>query len=258
MVYQFIETELKNHYLTISINREDKMNALNSVVLREIKMAITVAETNDEVFGILITGKGQKAFAAGADIAEFKDFDISEGTKLSRDGHDVMNTLENCKKPTIAAVNGFALGGGCELAMACHLRVASSNAKFGQPEINLGLIPGYGGTQRLVQYIGKTKATELLITGDMISADEAFKLGLVNYVVETDQLFDKCYEILDKVSNKSPQAVSAIFACVSDYFNSDKNGMNSEIESFGKRFQTTDFIEGTNAFVEKRRANFRK
>jgi enoyl-CoA hydratase len=184
MSYNNILTSLEDSILTISINRESKLNALTIETLREIKHAVDEAQTNDEVHGMILTGVGEKAFAAGADISEFAHFNIEQATRMSADGHDVMNSIENGNKVVIAAVNGFSLGGGCELAMACHLRVASTQAKFGQPEVNLGVPPGYGGTQRLVQLVGKGKAMELLLTGDAIDAQTALNLGLVNRVVE--------------------------------------------------------------------------
>ena len=188
----------ENRILHITINRPDKLNALNMTLLGELHALLEDYEQVDEVCGIIITGTGAKAFAAGADIAEFAHFNANEGCDLSARGHHIFNTIEHYPKPIIAAVNGFALGGGCELAMACHIRVAATNAKFGQPEVNLGIIPGYGGTQRLVQLVGKGKALELLMTADIIGATEALQLGLVNHVVEPEQLMPKCVEILKK------------------------------------------------------------
>jgi enoyl-CoA hydratase len=257
MPFQFIRTDLANHIYTITINREDKMNALNASLLQEIKKAMEEAEANPGVYGIIITGSGKKAFAAGADIAEFKDFSKSQGQQLSEDGHAVMNTVENCLKPVLAAVNGFALGGGCELAMACHMRIASPNAKFGQPEVNLGLIPGYGGTQRLIQLVGKGKAIEMLTTADMIGAEEAQQLGLVNHVVDQAELMEKCYSIINKIAVKSPQGIAKTMECVKAYFDTNKDGMALEIEHFGSCFDTKEFEEGTSSFLEKRRANYR-
>jgi len=203
--------------LTITINRESKLNALNIKTLQEIKEAILSAQLHPEVKGIILTGAGSKAFAAGADISEFADFTIVQGTEMSAAGHEVMNTIENCSIPVIAAVNGFALGGGCELAMACHLRIATENAKFGQPEVNLGVIPGYGGTQRLVRYVGKAHATELLLTGDAINATTALQIGLVNQVVTGEELLAKCREILNKMATKSPINIAQILKLVNDY-----------------------------------------
>jgi enoyl-CoA hydratase len=232
------------------------MNALNIELLQEIKKAVLEAEKDKSIRGIIITGSGEKAFAAGADISEFAQFSVQQGTQMSADGHSVMKSIENCSIPVIAAVNGFALGGGCELAMCCHLRIASENARFGQPEVNLGVPPGYGGTQRLVQLIGKGKALELLITADMIKAPEALQLGLVNAVVPIADLKSKCLEIIDKIATKSPQAVAKVISCVNDYFVDGKDAMESEIEHFGNSFGTDEFIEGTTAFLEKRKANY--
>lgn len=257
MSFEYIRTDLANHIYTITLNREDKMNALNAKLLQEVKQAIEIAEDNKEVYGIIITGSGKKAFAAGADIAEFKDFSKEHGRQLSADGHAVMNTVENCLKPVLAAVNGFALGGGCELAMACHMRIASPNAKFGQPEVNLGLIPGYGGTQRLIQLVGKGKAIEMLTTADMIGAEDALQLGLVNHVVDQAELMEKCYAIINKIAVKSPQGIAKTMECVQAYFDTTKDGMEVEIEHFGSCFQTEEFEEGTSSFLEKRNANYR-
>ncbi len=257
MSFQYIRTELVENLFTITINREDKMNALNATLLQEIKQAVNQAEKDAEVYGIIITGSGSKAFAAGADIAEFKDFNTVEGQKLSSDGHEVMNTVERCLKPVVAAVNGFALGGGCELAMACHIRIASPNAKFGQPEVNLGLIPGYGGTQRLIQLVGKGKAIELLTTADMINADEAHRLGLVNHIVDQEKLMETCRAMLNKIAGKSPQGISKTLECIQAFYDDTKNGMDTEIGFFGSCFGTSEFKEGTSAFLEKRKANYR-
>ncbi len=254
--YENILNDITDGILTITMNREAKMNALNIQTLQEIKAAVEAVQQNDEVKGIILTGAGQKAFAAGADIAEFAGFSVEQGTEMSRNGHAVMNAIENSVKPVIACVNGFALGGGCELAMACHMRVASENAKFGQPEVNLGVIPGYAGTQRLIQLIGKGKAIELLLTGDAIGAEEALHLGLVNYVTPLDNLQNKAREILAKIKGKSPRAVARTLACVNDYFTEGKDGFQSEIKEFGLCFGSADFKEGTSAFLEKRKPVF--
>ena len=252
-----IKTELNEHILTIFINREEKMNALNIQTLQDIKVAVQEAHANDIVHGIILTGSGNKAFAAGADISEFANFGEDEATNMSVDGHEVMNTIEEGTKPVIAAVNGFALGGGCELAMACHLRLASPNAKFGQPEVNLGVPPGYGGTQRLVQLIGKGRAMHMLITGDAIDAEKAEQYGLVNEVVEQDKLIERATEILNKISKKSPSAVHKVFKCINDYYCPNVNGMQREIYEFGSAFETQDFKVGTQAFLNKEKPNFR-
>ena len=252
-----ITTHTQNNITIITINRESKLNALTIDTLREIKQAVTIANEDDDVYGMIITGAGQKAFAAGADISEFAHFNEEQATRMSADGHDVMNTIEDGNKICIAAVNGFALGGGCELAMACHLRIASGNAKFGQPEVNLGVPPGYGGTQRLIQLIGKGKALELLLTGDAIDAQTALQLGLVNHVVEQDQLMEYCMQLMQKIATKSPSAVHKVLKCVSDFYRPNVNGMQREIYEFGSAFETPDFKEGTTAFLEKRKPNFR-
>ncbi|MCW3084973.1 MAG: Enoyl-CoA hydratase [Bacteroidetes bacterium] len=256
MTYENLLTATDNGVLTITINRPDKLNALNKKTVSEISEAIKAAKDNADVKAIIITGSGPKSFVAGADIAEFVGLSVEQGKALAKMGQDAFRSIETCPKPVIAAVNGFALGGGCELSMACHLRVASENAKFGQPEVNLGLIAGYGGTQRLIQYIGKTKAAELHMTADMINAEQALTLGLVNYVVPADQLIAKCLEIIEKIKSKSPKAITGVINSVNAYFENGMDGFNAEIEEFGKCFATEDFKEGTSAFLEKRKANF--
>ncbi len=256
MTYQYILTDLTDGILTITINRERQLNALNTTLLQEIKAVLTKHQTDASVKGVILTGSGAKAFAAGADIKEFSDFKSAEGSKMAADGHAIMRQLETYPKPTIAAVNGFALGGGCELAMACHLRVASENAKFGQPEVNLGIIPGYGGTQRLVQLIGKAKALELLMTGNMIKAEEAQQLGLVNYVVTQEELLDKCRGIIQKIAKKAPIAIAKVIECVDAYYTDGVDGLAFEVEAFGACFDTEDVKEGTTAFIEKRKPQF--
>jgi enoyl-CoA hydratase len=256
MAYQTLLTEIHEGILTITINRPDKMNALNSVVVRELDTEFDLVRDNDAVRGIIITGSGAKAFVAGADISEFANYTKEEAKAMSGVGQDILDRIESCPKPVIAAVNGFALGGGLELAMACHIRIASDNAKFGQPEINLGIIPGYGGTQRLPRYIGKSKALELLLTADMISAQEALTLGLVNYVTTADELLPKAKSIIEKIKTKSPLTVDQIIACVNSYYNKNEDGFELEIDEFGRCFGTEDFKEGTSAFLEKRKAAF--
>lgn len=256
MSYQTLLTEIKNQLFYITINRPDKMNALNIQVIAEIEQAVDEAVANSQVRGIVLTGSGNKAFAAGADIAEFASFSVEDAKKLSANGHRIFNKVEQCTKPIIAAVNGFALGGGCELAMACHIRVASSNARFGQPEVNLGVIPGYGGTQRLVRYIGRAKATELLLTADLIDAMTALHAGIVNHVTDGEQLLAKCEEIIHKIISKSPLVVKQVLECVDAYDNKTKNGFEVEIQEFANCFATKDFKEGTTAFLEKRKAIF--
>lgn len=255
-IFQNILVEQHDAILHVTINREDKLNALTISTLQEIRQAVESAQSNETIKGIIITGKGPKAFAAGADISEFAHFSVDEATRMSAEGHDVMNTIENSEKPVIAAVNGFSLGGGCELAMSCHMRVASENAKFGQPEVNLGVPPGYGGTQRLLQLVGKGKGIELLLTADAIDAATALNLGLVNHVVPQENLIEKCTEILNKIATKSPVAVKKVIHCVNDHYRPNVNGMQREIYEFGDAFGTEDFKEGTDAFLNKRKATF--
>ena len=257
MTFENILAKTENGIFFLTINRPDKLNALNRKTIDEIGIAISEAEKNDEVKAIIITGAGQKAFVAGADISEFANLNIEQGKELARNGHKVFNSIENCSKPVIAAVNGLALGGGCELAMACHIRVASDNAKFGQPEVKLGLIPGYGGTQRFTMLAGKSKAMELLMTADMIPANEALRIGLVNHVTTQDELMNKCTEIANKIIQQAPLAIGSIIRCVNDFFDESKNGFETEISEFGKCFATEDVKEGTNAFMEKRKPEFK-
>ena len=257
MTFENLLTTIENGILTITINRPDKLNALNKKTVEEIGIAIKKAELNNDVKGIIITGSGQKSFVAGADIFEFTGLSPEQGKNMANSGKIIFKSIETCSKPVIAAVNGFALGAGCELSMACHLRIASENAKFGQPEVNLGLIAGYGGTQRLIQYIGKTKATEFHMTGDFINADQALNLGLVNYVVPQTQLIAKCVELLEKIKSKSPEAITGVINSVNAFFENNTDGFNTETEEFGKCFASENFKEGTNAFIEKRPANFK-
>lgn len=256
MDYQYIMVAIEANILTITINREKKMNALNTDLLGEIKQVLKHHQNNAEVKGVILTGAGEKAFAAGADIGQFTHFDAEKAVVMAKNGHAIMRYIETYPKPIIAAVNGFALGGGCELAMACHLRVASENAKFGQPEVNLGIIPGYGGTQRLIQLIGKTKAFELLMTASMISAAEALQLGLVNYVVPQENLLEKCRALLQKIGKKGPLAITKVIECVDAYFTAGLDGFQTEVEKFGETFQSEEVKEGVTAFLEKRKPSF--
>ena len=251
--FKSILTELDNGILTITINRPDKMNALNKVVIEELAMALNEVYQNREIKSAIITGAGAKAFVAGADISEFGGLDAAGGAALAQKGQDlVFSKIENSPKPIVAAVNGFSLGGGCELAMACHFRTASDNAKFGQPEVNLGLIPGYGGTQRLVQLIGKGKAMELLMTGDMIKAEEAKQLGLVNHIFTSEELLQKTKDILQKIQSKAPLAIEKVINLVNEAATVSTTGLAHEIEAFGACFSTEDKEEGAKAFLEKR------
>ncbi|MDQ3191995.1 MAG: enoyl-CoA hydratase-related protein [Bacteroidota bacterium] len=257
MVFENIISTNNNGILTLTINREDKLNALNKQTIAELSVAFKNAAVDDQVRVVILTGAGAKAFVAGADIAEFADFEIEQGKTLSAAGqHTLFDVIENLPKPVIAAINGFALGGGLELAMACHIRIASSNAKMGLPEVSLGVIPGYGGTQRLPQLVGKGKAFEMIMTADMLSSQDALRYNLVNYVVEQNELIAKCEEIAGKIISKSPVAVSAAIRAVNAGYNYSLNGFDVEIDEFGKCFGTEDFIEGTTAFLEKRKAKF--
>ena len=243
----------------IIINRESKLNALNKNTLAELHTAIYDAFNNDRVGGIIITGAGSKAFVAGADISEFSSFDSSQVKQLARNGHRlVFNQIENGKKPVIAAINGFALGGGLELALACHIRIASDNAKMGLPEVSLGLIPGYGGTQRLTQLVGKGKAFEMTLTADMITAQDALQWGLVNYVVPQDDLIAKAEEIMNKILTRSPMAVEAAIEVINSATQPAVDGYEKEIQGFAKSFDTPDFKEGVSAFLEKRKPDFQR
>jgi enoyl-CoA hydratase len=242
--------------LTITLNRPSKLNALNAATITEIHGAMQLALDDPQVRGILLTGSGEKAFVAGADIAELAALSPEQALRAAEQGQEAFCRIEESTKPVVAAVNGFALGGGCELAMACHMRVASDNARFGQPEVNLGLLPGYGGTQRLPQLIGKGKAIELLLTADMIKADEALRLGLVNHVVPQAELLDFCRQLLTKILSKAPIATGMVIECVNAHYDKNQNGYDAEARAFGRAFATHDFQEGTTAFLEKRPAAF--
>ncbi|WP_461788866.1 enoyl-CoA hydratase/isomerase family protein [Pedobacter sp.] len=257
MNYQQIIAEIRENVLYITINRPQKLNALNKEVLAELAHVIANAQTNNDVKVILLTGAGEKAFVAGADISEFQNYTLSEGRQLAYDGHaNVFNAIEQSVKPIIAAINGFALGGGLELAMACHIRIASENAKLGLPEVTLGLIPGYGGTQRLAQLVGKGIAFEMIFTADMITAQKAEQIGLVNYVVAQDSLIAKAEEIIAKIKQRAPLALASAVRAINAGFDNEVNGYEIEIDEFGKCFDTSDFKEGSSAFLEKRKANF--
>lgn len=258
MEYATIITVLSEGIFTITINRPEKLNALNKDVIEDLSHALDEVYTNKEIKAAIITGSGPKAFVAGADITEFTLLNAGEGSALAMTGQQkVFSKIENCGKPIVAAVNGFALGGGCELAMACHFRLASSNARFGQPEVNLGLIPGYGGTQRLTQLIGKGKAMELMMGGNMIDADEARSFGLVNYVVASEELIPKTTDILKGIISKAPAAISCIIALTNAAAYGEKNGLQKEIDAFGELFATADMKEGVAAFLEKRKPVFK-
>lgn len=255
---EYILTEITNGVLVITINRPDKLNSLNKQTIEELHETLVEAENQSDIRSVIITGSGQKAFVAGADIAEFANYSVQQGQQLSSTGHfKVFNFIENYSKPIIAAVNGFALGGGLELAMACHIRVVSDNAKMGLPEVSLGIIPGYGGTQRLAQLVGKGKAFEMIVTADMITAADAFKWGLANYVTTQEELMNKCFEITGKIASKSPTAIKSAIKVINAGYNNQVNGFQAEIEEFGKSFGTKDFKEGVAAFMDKRKADFK-
>lgn len=257
MSYQTILTSLENHTLIITINRPDKLNALNKDVINDLSKAMDEVYSNSEIRSVIITGAGPKAFVAGADISEFTSLSANEGASLAKKGHElVFDKIENSPKPVIAAVNGFALGGGCELALSCHFIIASENAKFGQPEVNLGLIPGYGGTQRLTQVVGRNRSMQLMMTGEMFNAKDAEKYGMVNEVVEQDKLLDRCKEILQVIHTKAPLAVAKVIECVNNFDHTQK-GYDFEIQKFGECFSTEDKNEGTAAFLEKRKPDFK-
>ncbi|HMW27149.1 MAG TPA: enoyl-CoA hydratase-related protein [Ferruginibacter sp.] len=263
MSYSTLLVEMENGICTITINRPDKLNALNKEVFNDLDKAIDEVNNNPAIKTAIITGAGPKAFVAGADISEFGGLNREQAMALAKRGQDVFFKIENSRKPIVAAVNGFALGGGCELAMACHFRLCSENAKFGQPEVNLGLIPGYGGTQRLTQLVGKGKSMELQMTAHLIDANEALQLGLVNHVTTADTLLQRTKDILTIIQSKAPIAVGKIIECVNVAVVSDsaytngKSGYDKEIEAFGDCFVTEDMKEGTSAFLEKRKAEFK-
>lgn len=256
MTYTTLHTSLENGIITITINRPDKLNALNQQVMSDINSVMEEVYKDPAIKSAIITGSGSKAFVAGADISEFTGASVEAGKALAIKGQSIFFKIENCPKPIVACVNGFALGGGCELAMSCHFRIASTNAQFGQPEVNLGLIPGYGGTQRLVQLIGKGRALELLMSAGMINAEKALQYGLVNYVVAAEELLTKAKEILSSINSKAPLAVAGCIKAANAVFDETLNGYEVEIDAFGNCFGTVDMQEGTQAFLEKRKANF--
>ncbi len=241
----------------ITINRPSKLNALNRETIDELHSAFSEADRDPECKVIIVTGSGEKAFVAGADISEFADFDVEQGGELARKGQELLfDFVANLSTPVIAAVNGFALGGGLELAMAAHFRIASENAKMGLPEVSLGVIPGYGGTQRLPQLIGKGRAMELVMTAGMITADEALKYGLVNHVTTLEELLPLASKIAQKITRNSSSAIAAAIKAINANYLDGVNGFEVEIEAFGSCFGTPDFEEGTTAFLEKRKPNF--
>jgi enoyl-CoA hydratase len=253
-----ILTEIRNQIAFLTINRPQQLNALNKDTIEALHNALEAADADPAVGVVVLTGSGEKAFVAGADIKEFADFNIAQGGELALRGQQTLfDFIEQLSTPVIAAVNGFALGGGLELAMAAHIRIASSNARMGLPETSLGVIPGYGGTQRLAQLIGRGKANEIIFTAGMLKADEALQWGLVNAVVEQADLLTTCETMAQKMLANSPMAIAAAIRCVNAGFTEGVNGFEVEIEEFGKCFGTKDFKEGTTAFLEKRKPNFR-
>ena len=242
---------------TITVNRPSQLNALNSETIAELGDALKSVESNSEIRAVILTGSGEKAFVAGADIKEFADFSIEQGKELSASGQEkLFDLLEDLSTPVIAAVNGFALGGGLELAMSAHIRIASTNAKLGLPEVSLGVIPGYGGTQRLAQLVGKGRALEIIATAGMISAEDAYRMGLVNHVVEQEELMLLAMKIANKIARNSAVAIGAAIRSVNAQYKHGEDGFQKEIEEFGKCFGTADFKEGTTAFLEKRKPDF--
>lgn len=255
--YETITPEMRDQVLILHLNRPDALNALNARMFDDLNEFFSEDHKAFPARVIIITGTGEKAFAAGADIKELSGLNSQQAEALSSKGQEILNKIEEFHLPVIAAVNGFALGGGCELAMACHIRVASRNARFGQPEVSLGIIPGYGGTQRLIQLIGKGKAVELLLTGDMINAEEALHYGLVNYIVDQDKLIDRALELAVKMYSRGPLALTGVIKSVNAFFQSSSPGYAFEAKTFGDIASTEDFEEGTKAFIEKRKAVFK-
>ena len=255
-MYQTLLSALEDGILTVTINRPEKLNALNASVLLELEQVLDEVDRNETVRSVILTGAGPKAFVAGADIAEFNALDKNGAMELARRGQELFFRIERNAKPILAAVNGFALGGGCELAMSCHFRVAADTARFGQPEVNLGLIPGYGGTQRLVQLVGKGRALELLLSGSMIDAAEAHRIGLVNHLFPAEQLLTRTRELLAVINSKAPIALQGCIRAANSAFESNGMGYATEVAAFGAAFDTADRIEGTTAFLEKRAPRF--
>ena len=257
MEFENLLVEIEDPLATVIINRPKKLNALNRDTIQELHDALAALEKDKDIKVIIITGSGQKAFVAGADIAEFSHFSVKQGAELAAAGQELLfDFVENLSTPVIAAVNGFALGGGLELALSCHFRVASENAHMGLPEVSLGVIPGYGGTQRLPMLIGKGRAMELIMTAGMINAAEAREYGLVNHVVPQEELLEFCEELAGRISNNSPVAISYAIKAVNAGFKNNARGFEAEIKAFGECFGTADFKEGTTAFLEKRKAKF--
>ena len=258
MNYQNIAVEQQDRVQIITVNRPNQLNALNKATIQELHEALNIANKDQNTRVIILTGSGEKAFVAGADIKEFADFNIEQGQELAAQGQELLfNFIENLTTPVIAAVNGFALGGGLELAMAAHIRVASDNAKLGLPEVSLGVIPGYGGTQRLAQLVGRGKAMEMVTTAGMISAEEALKWGLVNHVTTQEELMPLALKMAHKICANSGTAIGSAIKAINANYRDGLNGFNVEITEFGNCFGTEEFKEGTTAFLEKRKASFK-
>ena len=258
MSYQTLLLDVKDNIAVVTLNRPEKLNALNEQTIKDLNSVFDELKKNEEVYVVVLTGSGEKAFVAGADIKELNKLDMIGAKEFAEKGQAVFNKIEKFDKPVIAAINGFALGGGCELALACHIRLASDNAKFGQPEVNLGIIPGYGGTQRLARLINTGRAMEYILTADMISADEAYRIGLVNKVYPQTELLDKTIELGKKITGKGQQAIRlAIKAVTAVDEMSLKEGQNLEASLFALCCGTEDFKEGTSAFLEKRKPDFK-
>lgn len=256
--YQTLLTERSGNILLVTINRPEALNAINATVMSELGYLFGEAILDMQgLRGVILTGAGEKSFVAGADIKGFLGLTGDQGQEMAEKGQRVFDKIERLHIPVIAAIQGYALGAGCELAMACHMRIAGAKAKFGQPEVNLGLVPGYGGTQRLVELIGRTKATELLLTADMINAEEALSLKLVNHVVPQGEEIAKAKEILAKIETKAPIAIAGVIDSIVAFGDKNRDGYDAEVQNFGKCSKTEDFIEGASAFIEKRPANFK-
>ena len=257
MNYENILVQLENSIQTITINRPSKLNALNKATIEELSQVLIASDKEASVRVVIITGAGEKAFVAGADISEFSEFSVEEGKGLSKKGHDeLFSLIDQMKTPVIAAVNGFALGGGLELAMSAHIRIFSENARVGLPETSLGVIPGYGGTQRLAQIAGKGRAMEMILSAEMIDASKALDYGITNKVVPLEDLIDSAKKMAYKIIKNSPMAIATAIQCINANYTSGVDGLAYEVNAFGNCFGTTDFTEGTRAFLEKRKANF--
>jgi len=257
MNYENILVELENSIQVVTINRPSKLNALNKATIEELSHVLIAADNEASIRVVIITGAGEKAFVAGADISEFSEFSVEEGKNLSKKGHDqLFSRIDQMKTPVIAAVNGFALGGGLELAMAAHVRIFSENARVGLPETSLGVIPGYGGTQRLAQIAGKGRAMEMILSAKMIDAATALSYGITNKVVPIEELIETAKKMAKKIIKNSPMAIAKAIQCINANYTSGVDGLAFEVNAFGDCFGTPDFKEGTRAFLEKRKADF--